>query len=170
MSEEQLTKAELMEKIADSYEALQRTLSALDEATLARPNPADGWAIKDHLFHLAAWERGIARLLGHRSRYEGMGVTPEEWRGRQLDEINDLVYRRNREQPPAEALAAFRDAHAEMLDALAALSDADLRRPYTDFDPAATQFADRPIVGWIIGDTFDHYDEHRQWIQALLAE
>ena len=55
-----------------------------------------------------------------------------------------------------------------MLDALAPLSDEDLQRPYSDFDPAATQGADRPIIGWIVGDTYDHYDEHRGWIEELL--
>ncbi len=170
MSEEQMTKADLLEKIADSYEALQRTLIPLEEATLAHADTPDGWALKDHLFHLAAWEQGIAWLLGRRSRYEGMGITPEEWRALTMDEINDLVYRRNRDRSPAEALAAFRDAHAATLDALAALSDADLQRPYSDFDAAAGQPADRPIVSWVIGNTFEHYDEHRQYIQALLAQ
>jgi hypothetical protein len=166
---EQITKADLMDRIADAFEALEMVLARLDDATMARPDATSGWAIKDHLFHLAAWEQGVARLLAGRSRFEGMGVTREEWAARTMDEVNDLVYQRNRDSTPGQALTAFRAAHQEMLDALAPLGNADLQRPYTDFDPQATQWAERPIVGWIIGDTFEHYEEHLGYIQSLLA-
>ncbi len=166
---DEMTKAALMERIGESWEALQRLLAPLDEARLSRPGPATGWAIKDHLFHLATWERGVAWLLSGRSRYEAMDVTREEWHSLDMDQVNDLLYQRNRERTAAEALTAFREAHAEMLDALAPLDDADLQRPYTDFDPAETQWAGQPIVGWIISDSFEHFDEHQGYLQALLA-
>lgn len=166
---DQISKMELMERMAEGYEALERVLRGLDETQIGRPGPDEGWGIKDHLFHLAMWERGIAWLLGRRSRYEGMGVTPDEWRELTMDEVNDLVYSRNRERAAAEALATFREAHQEMLDALAPLGDADLQRPYSDFDPAATRYADRPIIGWIIGDTYEHYEEHLGYVRELLS-
>ena len=166
---EQISKTELMDRIAASYEAVEQLLAGLDGLQINHPGP-EGWAVKDHLFHLAAWERGIAWLLGRRSRTEGMGVTPEEWQAHTMDEVNDLVHQRSRERDAAEALAVFREAHQAMLDALAPLEDADLQRPYSDFDPAATRYADRPIVGWIIGDTYEHYEEHLGYIRSLLAE
>ena len=165
---EQISKTELMDRIAAGYEALEQAVAALDGLQISHPG-SGGWAVKDHLFHLAMWERGIAWLLGRRSRYEGMGVTPEEWQALTMDEVNDLVHQRNQERSAAEALAAFREAHQTMLDALAPLEDADLQRPYSDFDPAATRYADRPIVGWIIGDTYEHYEEHLGYIRSLLA-
>ncbi len=165
---EQVSKTELMDRIAAGYEALETLVAGLDGLQLEHPG-SEGWAIKDHLFHLASWERGIAWLLSGRSRYEGMGVTPEEWQAQTMDEVNDLVHQRNRERTAAEALAAFREAHQAMLDALAPLEDADLQRPYSDFDPAATRYADRPIVGWVIGDTYEHYEEHLGYIRSMLA-
>lgn len=165
---EQMTKAALLDRMADAYEMLERTVAGLDEAVMARPGD-EGWAIKDHLFHLATWERGIAWLLSGRSRTEGMGITEEAWRDLTMDEVNDLVARRDAAKTPAEALVAFRLAHREMLDALAGFGDADLERPYRDFDPAATRSADRPIAGWIIGDTYEHYEEHLGYIQRLLT-
>ena len=166
---EQISKTELMDRIAAGYEAIEQTVAALDGLQLEHPGP-EGWAVKDHLFHLASWERGIAWLLGRRSRYEGMGVTPEEWQALTMDEVNDLVHQRNQERTAAEALAAFREAHQAMLDALAPLEDADFQRPHSDFDPAATRYADRPIVGWVISDTYEHYEEHLGYIRSLLAE
>jgi len=163
-----MSKTELMDRIGDAWERLRRALAPLDEAQLTRPGP-ETWAIKDHLNHLAGWERGVAWLLGGRSRYEGMGVTPEEWRTLEMDQVNNLIYERSRERSGAEALAVLRDAHQEMLDALAPMDDADLLRPYTDFDPQAERFAGRPILGWIRGDTFEHYEEHLGYIQTILA-
>lgn len=165
---EKMSKGQLLERMADGYEGLERLLATLDDEALSRPG-AEGWAVKDHLWHLAKWEQGIAWLLGRRSRVEGMGITQQEWDDLTMDEVNDLVYQHNRERPAAEALAGFRDAHQAMLDALAPLSDEDIQRPYSDFDPAAKRYADRPIIGWIIGDSYEHYDEHRGWIQEMLA-
>lgn len=165
---EQISKTELMDRIAADYEAIEQVVAALDGLQLSHPGP-EGWAVKDHLMHLAMWERGIAWLLGGRSRTEGMEITAEEWYNLTMDQINDLVYERNRERDAAQALAAFREAHQAMLDALAPMSDADLQRPYSDFDPAATRNADRPIIGWIIGDTFEHYEEHLTYMRAILS-
>ena len=166
---EQIGKMELMERVTAGYEAFERALRGLDETHIGRPGPDGGWAIKDHLFHLAAWERGIAWLLGRRSRTEGMEITAEEWYTLTMDQVNDLVYQRNRERPAAEALTAFREAHREMLDALAPLSDADLQRPYEAYGEGGGRSADRPIIGWIIGDTYEHYEEHLTYLQAILT-
>ena len=166
---EQISKTELMDRITAGYEALERVLRGLDDAQLSRSGSDEGWAIKDHLFHLAAWERGIAWLLGRRSRTEGMEITAEEWYTLTMDQVNDLVYRRNRERPAAEALTAFREAHREMLDALAPLSDADVQRPYEAYGEGGGRSADRPIIGWIIGDPYAHYEEHLTYLQAILT-
>lgn len=164
------SKTELMDRIAYAYEALERTLAGLDETQMARPDPTSGWTIKDHLFHLALWERGVAWLMTGRSRYEGMGITAQEWRDLEMDQGNDLVYKRHRERPPAEALTTFRDAHREMLEALAPLGDDDLLRPYADYDVAERLWPDRPILGWIAGDTYEHFAEHLGYIQAIPAQ
>ena len=166
---EQISKTELMDRITAGYEALERVLRGLDDTQLSRSGSDEGWAIKDHLFHLAAWERGIAWLLGRRSRTEGMEITAEEWYTLTMDQVNDLVYLRHRERPAAEALTAFREAHREMLDALAPLSDVDLQRPYEAYGEGGGRSADRPIIGWIIGDTYAHYEEHLTYLQAILT-
>ncbi len=165
---DQISKTELMDRMAAGYEALEQTVAALDGLQLEHPGP-EGWAVKDHLFHLAAWERGIAWLLSGRPRAEGMGITSEEWYNLTMDQVNDLVYQRNRERTAAEALSAFREAHQAMLDALVPLSDADLQRPYADYGEGGGQSADRPIIGWIIGDTYDHYEEHLAYLRAILS-
>jgi hypothetical protein len=169
MNENEITKAQLLQRIAVSWQALQEMLSGLDETTLKRPDPESGWTISDHVFHLAAWERGIAYLLTRRSRYEGMGITAEQWQELTMDEINEEVHRAGQKRLPAEALAIGRQSHQEMLDALADLTEADLFRDYSYYDPSGEPDG-RPIVGWIIGNTFGHYDEHLDYIRSMLDQ
>lgn len=168
-NDNEMTKTQLLERIQTGWEELMGVLVSLDDATKERVDPASGWAIGDHLFHLAAWEQGIAYLLTGRSRTAGMGITADQWRDLTMDQINDLVHEHGRGRPAAEAMATLRLAHDEMLNALAGLDDADLRRGYATFD-AQSQGNGRPIIGWIIGDTYDHYEEHLGYIRALLTD
>jgi hypothetical protein len=168
MDENEITKSQLLERIESSWEELQTVLRGLDEASLTQVDPASGWAVTDHLSHLAAWERGIAYLLTKRPRPEGMGISAEQWHDLTMDEINEELHRAGLGRSATEALAAIQLSHTEMLDALAGLSDADLRRDYSEFDAAAA-YAGRPIVSWIMGNTFDHYDEHLGYIRAAIA-
>jgi hypothetical protein len=169
MNEGEITKDQLLQRMAVSWQALQETLSGLDETTLKRSDPESGWTISDHVFHLAAWERGIAYLLTQRSRYEGMGITAGQWQELTMDEINEVVHRSGQKRLPAEVLAIARQSHQEMLDALADLTEADLFRDYSHYEPSGEPDG-RPIVGWIIGNTFGHYDEHLGYIRSMLDQ
>lgn len=47
---------------------------------------------------------------------------------------------------------------------------ADLFRTYSYFQPDEPgEDSGRPIIAWIIGNTYEHYDEHRAWIEELIA-
>jgi hypothetical protein len=164
-----MTKSELMRRISRGWEELERVLAGFDAAGLERADPETGWAIKDHLFHLAAWERGVAYLIAGRPRYEGMGITREEWGELDMDATNERIFERNRGRSAADALVALREGHKAMLDALAPLSDADLQRAYASYDVEEGLFPDRPIIGWVIADTYDHYAEHREYFRSLLV-
>ena len=169
MSDEmQQSKTALLDRIESAWEELQVAISGLDEALLARVDDESGWSVADHLTHLAAWERGIAYVLTGRSRAEGMGITQALWVELTMDEVNDVIHEQGRRLGAARALADFRAAHAAMLDALEGLDDADLQRGYTTFEPQ-DEPDDRPIIGWIIGDTYDHYAEHLGYIRASLS-
>ena len=167
-TEPKMSKAELLERIDASYAALAKTLQRLSDDQLSRPAPS-GWAIKDHLAHLAAWELGIAVLLQHRPRFAAMQVEEAMEQGKNTDELNDLIYQQNAGLSPAEAREKFEAAHSQMLHALAALNDDDLYKPYTDYLPEGSQGSQEPVLNWIIGDTFEHFDEHQAYIRELVS-
>ena len=56
-----------------------------------------------------------------------------------------------------------------MLTTLAGLSDEDLFKTYSYYQPDEPgDDSGDPILNWIMGNTYEHYAEHQAWIEALL--
>lgn len=162
------TKAELLERIAHGRAALEAMTGKLSDAQLTTPGK-DGWTIQDHLVHLAAWESGIAALLRHESRWQAMGVQ-DLVRADDFDSINAKIRELHQQRTLQETRDYFRQTHLDLLAALGALSDADLLKPYAHYQPDAPRDGDaNPILNWIAGNTFGHYEEHIEWIRAWVG-
>jgi DinB superfamily len=86
-----------------------------------------------------------------------------------IDNVNEALRKLHETDSADDALGYFRDSHARLLAALGKLSDADLQKPYSHFQPADPD-EKRPVVGWVAGDTYEHYAEHIDWINQLLSE
>jgi hypothetical protein len=129
----------------------------------------DGWAVKDHLAHIAAWERSLLALVEKRDLAKAMGLRGPTG---DMDAINHELWELHRNQAPDDALAYFRDTHAELMLALSRMSDADLQLPYNHYQPDDPRDAadDRPVIAWVAGDTYEHYAEHVAWMNQLIKE
>jgi hypothetical protein len=160
-----ISKLELISRLETSWNELMNFVVGLDDTAKTQKVTETGWNVSDHLSHLAAWESGIVYLLTGRPRHEGMGITAQQWDDLTMDEINEEVHRAAVGRTPSEAVARLRMAHEEMLKALEGMTDADLARDYSAFDPGE-QYSGRPIVGWIIGNTYDHFDEHLEYMRS----
>ncbi len=159
-------KAELLTRIEAGWNELNARIQALTEAQLTGPTDAAGWTGKDHLMHLAVWEGGIVALLNGQSRREAMGVDEAAWESKEYDRINAIIQQRHKDLPLAEVLKTFRQVHQRMIDTLENLTEEDLQRPYSSFQPIFN--GDGPIINRIIGNTFHHYAEHLPYIDAIV--
>lgn len=164
--ENNISKAELLNNMRQGWDELDAYIKALSEAQLTGPTDAAGWTAKDHLMHLAVWADGVATLLDGGVRRERMGVDADTWASRDFDRINAIIQQAHKDKPLSEVLAALREANDALYAKAQSLSDDDLHRPYNYYDPTSTQ--DRPIIGWIIGDSYGHYEEHMPWIDAIV--
>jgi uncharacterized protein (TIGR03083 family) len=166
--DQRLTKAELRTHIDEAWSALQAFIGTLTPHDMTEPTDAAGWTVKDHLFHLAAWESSLIALLERRSRGDEMGVSPEAWASRDIDRMNEDIRQRHAAQSADEAVARLRDVHARFLAKLddAALTDDDLYQPYNSYQPESPRTD--PIIGWLKGDTYEHYAEHIPWMTAIV--
>lgn len=172
MSAQQLsnppTVSELFIRIARGRADLEEWTSTLSETQLSAPGK-DGWAIKDHLIHLAMWELSTAALLRREPRYAVMGVNLGNLQPHDFDAINAQIFAQNKNRSVEETLNLFHNAHMELLGELAKLSDADLLKPYSYFAPDEKDADDKnPVLKWIVGNTLEHYTEHIQWINEVL--
>lgn len=167
MSELPQTKAELLERIHSSYAALEAAVGQLSEAQLSAP--IDGsWSAKDMLAHIAAWEQILLHFHVGKQPFEQvarLGTT--SYSSLPIDELNEALFQRDRALAPAEALAAFRGSHHELLATLGQISEAELLSDYTP--PGRGPDATHTLINWVIGDTYEHYDEHRATIERAFA-
>lgn len=161
-----MTKAELLSAIDKGWDDIQAYLDTLTEQQLTQPTDPAGWTAKDHVIHLAIWEDGINALLEKRDRVAAMGIDPETWESHDYDRINAIIQQRYHDLSWAEVQHKRQQVHQHLLTIIQSLSDADLQRPYRDYQPDST--ADKPVIGWINGNTFEHYEEHIPWIKAIV--
>jgi hypothetical protein len=130
--------------------------------------------VKDHITHLAAWERSGAAFLQGKPRYEGLGVDKQTYLSGysgDFDAINAVVQQQWKELSIDEARADFEAAHQELLRLIDALSDEDLLRALGTFAPSASgRYDERPIQDLLYGDTADHFREHLVWMENLVSK
>jgi hypothetical protein len=162
---EPTTAAEVLDRSQIEWAALQDLVSRLSDAELTRPGP-ETWAIKDHLAHIAEWERACTAVLAHRPQAEGFRLSESEYSSLDIDALNAVLYERHRSLPVGDVKAMANAAHADMLAALSHLDDADLRKRVGEY--GMTSNPDRTLLEKIAGDTYEHYAEHTVWISELL--
>ena len=148
-------KAELLKRIRAARAKLDRSVAGLDEAALAAPGP-EGWSVKDHLAHLAAWGRKVLGNMDGRFGPQVLGVPEEVYKRGDWVEINEIVRAPDNGRPVAEVLAEYRRVHETLLQRINDLPEADLFG------------ADDRLLNNIAGNTYGHDEEHRPWIEAVL--
>ncbi len=165
------TRAELLPRIAAARGRLDQLVGRLSEEQLTRPGP-DSWSVKDHLAHIAAWEQSLLALLEGRNRDAAVGVTVDsttEDGGHDVDAVNTIIFERHRRSSLGDVLDWYRQSHTQVLAAVHRLSDDDLQRPYSHYQPQTQPYEGRPVIGWIKGNTYEHDEEHTGWIEQILA-
>ncbi len=160
-------KAELVARIRQSRAALEQALGRLSDEQMTQPGP-DGWTVKDHLAHLTAWEQGIAALLQGHPRHTAMGVDEATFLQGDEDQTNAMIVECNRERSLADVMRACEDSHRQIIALLEGMEEAALFLPYSHYQPGVDR--KDPVVYWVVGNTFEHYDEHRRWIEARQDE
>jgi hypothetical protein len=167
MSDTPKSKAELLQLIDQEYAALEQTIGQLSDKQLV--TPIDGsWSAKDLLAHVTAWEQVMLRFhVGDESFEEVAQLDSVTYAQTPIDEINEAFYRRDKDRPLPEVLDAFRRSHQQLLATLAGLSEAKLFGAYTPRGRGPDSAGQ--LIDWVIGDSYEHYQEHRETIERLLT-
>jgi hypothetical protein len=157
------SKAELMSLIDREWSALMDVVEKLSPEQMHTPDEG-GWTPKDNLAHLAVW---MNILLGYhidrRPAHEVAGVSPEAAADWDFNVMNEIFFERHRDQPLEEVLYELKKTYERVRARLDAMSYEDLMKPRREDDHEK-----RPILIWILGDTSDHFAEHRETIEKML--
>lgn len=154
--------ATLLTHLTCEWNALLNLLSRHQEALL---EPLEStWSPKDHLAHISAWETFLLRHhLGGEDAAAALGLSPEQYAGYGIDEINGVLHVRSQAKTLDEVLANAEEIHATLVERLRDIPFDELQRPrYADDESGA------PLLDWVIGNTYDHYLEHSLYLRTHL--
>lgn len=154
---------ELLASIEHAWKLLWDVIDRLDEEKMTTPDEG-GWSPKDNLAHLSEWMNVLMGYhLDRRPSHEVLKVSEEVTRDWDMEVINPVLFERNRNRATQEVLDDLKRVHAELIEKLKAMSFDDLLIPRHADDPEK-----RPVLMWVLGDTTDHYAEHRATIEKML--
>jgi hypothetical protein len=163
MSDPQLPRStsELLTQIEDEWTALMNAAERLTPEQMTTPD-AGGWSPKDNLAHLSEWMNTMLGYhLDHRPAHEVMGLPrglTEPWG--KFDAINAALFERNRNRSAEDVLADLKRIYAQVVARIQSMPFDDLMKPRHADDPEQ-----RPVLLWVLGDTTDHFAEHRATIE-----
>lgn len=154
------TKTELIERIRSARRQLETALERLTPAQLTMPGP-EGWSIKDHLLHIASWQQILLGIMHGKAGHGTLGVEAEVFATLDIDEVNALLYERERQRSLEDAWRYFRDTFSAVLRELESIPEEALKRPYRVSASGET----RPLLEAIVNNSYDHDLEHLEWIR-----
>jgi Protein of unknown function (DUF1706) len=160
-----VTAGEVVARIDSSWQELSALAAGMDDAGLSAPG-GEGWAVKDHLIHVGAWEHWLLALFEHRDKLAAMGA---EGANREVDDVNAVVFEKHHHDSASDAREYFTAAHEQLMAVLRRQTTADFERPYsTVFASAAEgEGAQQPVLEAVAANTYDHYADHVKWIREL---
>jgi len=157
------SKTELMSEIEREWSALMDVVSHLSPEQMLRPDEG-GWSPKDNLVHITEWMNILLDYyFDHRPSHEVIGVDPDVTENWDYELMNDIMFKRDRHQPVEQVLADLKSMYAKVYARLESMTYDELMKPRDEDDPQKT-----PIISSVIGNTSDHFAEHRETIEKIL--
>ncbi len=162
-------KIHILTALREEFYNWEELLASLGEAQISAPLLPSAWTTKDEMAHLWAWQqRSIARL---EAALQDREPAFPKWNPQfdpevesSTDQVNDWIYRANRDLPWVEVQRNWRDGFLRFLELAEKISEKDL------LDPSRYAWmGDRPVALVLLG-TYDHHQEHLEMLQAWLEK
>ena len=153
-----MTKQELIGRIEQDWAKLQASLDGLTEEQMHAPGVVGEWSIKDVLAHIAAWQSRLITAMFKAER----GFTPDTTEGGAIvDRLNEQWYREMKDRPFEQVWDDLDSSYHQLLGRLEGWKEKDL------FDSKRFKWMKgEPFVAYIAGDSYEHYVEHVEQIEA----
>ena len=155
--------SELLAAIDGEWNELWAAVKRLTPAQMNAPD-AGGWSPRDNLAHLTVWMR---ILMSH--YIDGMpadavlGVPIEITRDWDAEVINRAMFERSRNRSLEDVTQELKQVYAALIDKLSSVPFDQLLMPRFAEEPERG-----PLLAWVLGNTTEHFAEHRAVIENAL--
>jgi len=157
------SKDELMSLIESEWYALMDVVERLSPEQMLTADEG-GWSPKDNLAHLTEWMNILVEYyFDHRPAHEVVGADPEVTENWDFDVMNAIMFERDRGLPVDQVLAELNTTYEKVVARLDTMTFDDLMKPRNEKNPRKY-----PIIDWVIGNTSEHFAEHRDTIEKIL--
>ncbi len=142
----------LLEQIQIEHQNLLDRISLLSEEEITRHHETYGYAIKDVLAHLSAWEQLVVGWYRAGVKGEQPHLPLDGYNWRQIPELNQMFYQRDRQKPLADILRGFHASYAEILAIVQSVDEAEM------FTPEIYPWTNKNAMGtYFVSATCSHY-------------
>ena len=152
-----VTRQEIIAQIEQSYAALEAALATLNAGQMTQPALPGGWSVKDALAHLSVWHRRALDIIEPVQPPRVSAIPPSGIEADQVEALNARFFAEHKDEPLPDVLANFRESYRQVLASTERLADADLMKLLA---------GETRLWEVIAGNTYDHYPEHIEAIQA----
>ena len=157
-------KNELMSAIRREWKSLMDVVDKLTQANQMTTLDEGGWSPKDNLAHLSEWMNSLMGYhMDRHPAHEVMRIPEEAANGWDMEVINPILFARNKDRSLEDVLEELRRTYDSLVVKLDTTPFEDLMKPRHAEDPEK-----RPLLMWVLGDTTDHFAEHRETIKKML--
>jgi hypothetical protein len=158
-------KAELMSAIEKEWKLLIQVAEKITDKQMTTPDEG-GWSPKDNLAHLSEWMNALMGYhLDRHPRHEALRLPEDVTKDWDFDIINPALFERNRNRSRQDVIDELKAVYKKMHAKLDSMSWDDFMKPRHDDDPEK-----RPVLMWVLGDTNEHFLEHRETIEKGIKE
>jgi hypothetical protein len=160
-TQEHMDKATLLTKVRGGYDAFEQVLAPLNHEQMTTPGVNSSWTIKDNIAHISVWQLRVITMLDailNHTNLPDLAIEEED-----IDTANERLYQENKDRSLADVQQEFSMSAQQVMAYIEVMSDEQLNQPQV-------WLRGKSVLPYIIGNTYDHYQEHSQIIQRWLAE
>jgi hypothetical protein len=154
-------KAQILARMAESRRAFQSALNRAGPTLLEKPGTWGEWTLKDLLAHVTYWQTSAIDRLQKvaAGRVDEIRLFDGD---DTINQINENVYRANRDRPLADMFDAFHSTYLSFRTSVKSLPAEVYREPLTEgvFSAARTVYA----------DGYGHDEEHVADIEKAISQ
>ncbi len=159
------SKSELLNDIENEWSRLMATVEKLNPDQMVKPD-AGGWSPKDNLAHLTEWMKIlIGYYMDNRPAAEVCGIPQEDVQDWDFEHMNKIFYERNKNRSIDDVVDEMKLVYSEVVGRLESTPFEDLMKPRFPDGPDK-----QPLLNWVLGNTSEHFAEHRENIEKATGK